>query len=143
MSTNAVARTVRSLSLTDSSFVVSNREGSGSRSFRSIWSSAMMFSISSSTPELPSLSKPGGLARKRSIAGLRRSTMGLPCSAIRLAWRMPPFSHAVERVVEHGLRPAQFATSLGTMRSSSLSVLVSMMLSAWTARRWPDVWTPA
>ena len=36
-----------------------------------------------------------------------------------------------------------FASSRGTIRVSSASVLVSIRLSAWTARRCPEVWTPA
>jgi hypothetical protein len=102
-----------------------------------------MFSIRSSAPALPSLSKPGGWEMNSSIVGFNRATIGLLCSAIRLASSTPPFS--IRRSASSSTRCAvrSFARWTGTISSSSSSVLVSIRLSACTARRWPDVCTPA
>jgi hypothetical protein len=77
------------------------------------------------------------------MTGLSRMTMGLLCSAMRLASSTPPVSIRPSASSSTTCAWRSFASSLGTSSSSRASVLVSIRLSAWTARRCPDVCTPA
>ena len=127
MRMNAVARTVRSVAVTDASSVVKSWEGSESRSFKTTSSSLMVSSISFSGPPLTLLAKPGGVvglsqltvgapttclttqaARNHSIAGFSLRTIGLLSPAITWASRTSPFCMRYSAVVEDLLRVAQF-----------------------------------
>ena len=66
-----------------------------------------MSSIFSSAPSVPSLSKPGGLARNSSIVGLSRRDDGLALARDLARLENAAILHPVERVIEHPLRRAQ------------------------------------
>ena len=144
ISTNAVARTVRSVAVTAASFVVSSSEGSGSRSFRSTCSSLMMFSISSSAPAAAVAvvaRRPGEEPLDRGLEP-RDDGLALGGDPARLA--NSAVLHAVERVVEHAAAPcAASRARSGRSAPRARRCWCRCRLSAWTARRCPDVWTPA
>ena len=116
ISTNAVARTVRSVAVTDSSFVASSWEGSGVE--------VVQDHLELRHGVLHLLFRPRGAVavvagrpgRNYSIAGFIRRTMGLLSSAIRLASRTPPFSMRSSASSSTPCALRSFASSPGRSR---------------------------
>ncbi len=143
-STNAVARTVSSVAVTDSSFAASSLGGIRVEVVQDhlelphdvlhllLRRRGAVAVVARGLGEVPldgGLHPPDdGLALRRR-SGWPRESRRSPCGRARR--RAPPAPCAASRARS------------GTIRTSSASALVSIRLSAWTARRCPDVWTPA
>ena len=94
-----------------------------------------MFSIFSSAGIVPLLSKPGGLARNRSMAGVIRLTMGLAWAAILLSARTPPFCMRLSELssTRCALRSLAYSSATPRQRRRSISASSASRRSGWSA----------